>query len=179
MDSKELDSLVQQHAQKAGMSSKQAKQALKKLREGGMMAQIAPQLQKSFTDINPNLTPREKLMKKLKAAKDSRSIKEVKIANYEKQKEDVKTREIKEEEEKEHKKAALKRKHKAHQLKLKELEQKLGVISEDLYMECLNRKQTNKYSHESEMHRDRNIIDLYAKQHEFKETVNMDDLDDI
>lgn len=179
MDSKELDSLVQQHAKQAGMSSKQAKQALKKLREGGMMAQIAPQLQKSFSDLNPNLTPREKLLLKLKAAKNSRSIKEVKIANYERQKEEVKDREIKEEEDKEKKKAAMKRKHKAHQIKLKELEQKLGVISEDTYMECLIKQKSNTYLHESEMHRDRNIIDLYGKQNEFKQTVNMSDLDDF
>ena len=79
-----------------------------------MMAQIAPQLTKKLTDINPNLSPREKLLNKIKESNQSRCIKEVKVAQ-----------------------------------------------------------------HESDMNYDKNIIDLYAMQKSFTQSINMADLDDF
>jgi hypothetical protein len=144
-----------------------------------MMAQIAPQLTKKLTDINPNLSPREKLLNKIKESKSARCIKEVKVAQYERQKKDTHDREVKAEEEKVKKAEEAIRKKRAHALKLKELNKKLGQVSEDKYMECLKRQRDNLYKHESDMNYDRNIIDLYAMQQSFKESVNMNDSDDF
>ena len=179
MEDKELDLLVQTHAKQAGLTPKQARQALKKLREGGMMAQIAPQLTKKLTDINPNLSPREKLLNKIKESKQSRCIKEVKVAQYERQKKETHDREVKMEDEKAKKAEAILKKKRAHALKLKELNKKLGIISEDKYMDCLARQRDNVYKHESDMNYDKNIIDLYAMQKSFTQSINMADLDDF
>jgi hypothetical protein len=174
-----LDALVQSQAKQAGMTSKQAKQALKKLREGGLMAQIAPQLQEKLAGMNPNLTPRDKLRAKLNNAKMGRATKEVKTAVYEKQREEVHQREEKEAEDKEKAKEAAKRRKRAHQQKIKELEQKLGKVPETMYLESLTRQKAGAYKDEGERNRDRNIIELYSKQQEFTDTLNLDDLDDI
>ena len=179
MNMDNLDALVQAQAKQAGLSSKQAKQALKKLREGGLMAQIAPQLQQQFSDMNPTMTPRDRLRAKLNNAKLSRSTKEVKTGAYEKQKEDVHKREETAAEEKEKAKEAAKRRKKAHQLKLKQLEEKIGQVPPEMYRECLERQSAKNYKDESDRNRDRNIIDLYSKQQEFSDQINMDDLDDI
>ena len=134
MDSKELDALVQAQAKQAGLTSKQVKQALKKLREGGLMAQIAPQLQQAMSGMNPNQSPRDRLRAKLNTAKLTRATKDVKAANYEKQKEEVHQREEAEKEAKEQAIEAAKRKKRAHQQKLKDLEKKLGQIPEEMYL---------------------------------------------
>jgi hypothetical protein len=173
----DLESLVQAQAKQAGMSSKQAKQALKKLREGGLMAQIAPHLQERFSDMNPNMTPRDRLRAKINNSKLTRTTKEVKTAAYEKQREEVHQREADAAEAKEKAKEAVKRKKKAHNQKLKELEQKLGKVPEEMYIECLARQRAGIYKDDSERNRDRNIIDLYSKQQEFTDSINMDDLD--
>ena len=176
MDSKQLDALVQAQAKQAGMSSKQAKQALKKLREGGLMAQIAPQLQQAMSGMNPTQTPRDRLKAKLNNARLSRSTKETKTAVYEKQKEEAHQREEAEKEAKEKAVETAKRSKRAHQLKLKELEKKIGKVQEKLYLECLTRQKSNQYKDEGERNRDRNLIDLYSKQQEFSTEINMDDL---
>lgn len=173
-----LDALVQAQAKQAGLSGKQAKQALKKLREGGLMAQIAPQLQQQFSDMNPTLSPRDRLKAKLNNAKLSRSTKEVKTAVYEKQKEEVHKREEKATEDKDKSKEAAKRRKRAHQIKLKQLEEKLGQVTPEMYRECLMRQSAKCYKDESERNRDRNIIDLYSKQQEFSDKIDMNDLDD-
>lgn len=179
MNMDNLDALVQAQAKQAGLSSKQAKQALKKLREGGLMAQIAPQLQEQFSGMNPTMSPRDRLRAKLNNAKLSRSTKEAKTVAYEKQKEEVHKREETAAQEKEKAKEAAKRRKRAHQLKLKQLEEKIGQVTPEMYRECLERQSAKNYKDESERNRDRNIIDLYSKQHEFSDKINMDDLDDI
>ena len=178
MDTKELDALVQSQAKQAGLSSKQAKQALKKLKEGGLMAQIAPMLQEKLSDMNPNLSARDKLRAKINNARMGRTTKEVRTAVYEKQREEVHQREEKDKEAKEEAKEAAKRRKRAHQQKLKYLEKKLGQISSDMYMECLVRQKENTYRDDGERNRDRNIIELYAKQQEFTDSINMSDIDD-
>jgi len=179
LDALKLDALVQAQAKQAGLSSKQAKQALKKLREGGLMAQIAPHLEQQVSAMNPLMSPRDKLRAKLNNAKMSRSTKDVKAAVYEKQKEEVTLRKETETSAKEKEKEALKRRKKAHQLKLKQLEEKLGMVTQEVYRECLERQRLKSYKDDSESNRDRNIIDLYSKQQEFTDKINMDDLDDI
>jgi hypothetical protein len=175
----DIDALVQSQAKQAGMSAKQAKQALKKLREGGMMAQLAPLLQEKLSGMNPNLTPREKLRAKLNNARMGRTTKEVKTANYEKEREEVHQREEKRAEEKEKAKEAAVRRKKAHQQKIKELEKKLGRVSNEMYLDCLSRQKANTYRDEGERNRDRNIIELYGKQQEFKESISVNDLDEL
>jgi hypothetical protein len=172
----ELEAMVQAQAKQAGMTSKQAKQALKKLREGGLMAQIAPKLQEHLSGMNPNQTPRDKLRMKLNNARLGRSSKETKTAVYEKQKEDVHQREEKETEEKAKAKDIAKRKKKAHQQKIKDLEAKIGTVTDQMYLECLKRQKANVYRDEGEGNRDRNIIELYSKQQEFSESVDLDDI---
>jgi len=172
----ELEALVQSHAKQAGLSAKQAKQALKKLREGGLMAQIAPHLQEKLSDMNPNLTPRDRLRAKLNNARQSRATKEIKQATYEKQREEVHQREEKQESDKAAAKEAAKKKQKAHQQRLKDLNKKLGQISEELYLECLTRQRQNAYREEGERNRDKNIIELYCKQNAFADKIDMSDL---
>ncbi len=172
----ELEAMVQAQAKQAGMTSKQAKQALKKLREGGLMAQIAPQLKEHLSGMNPNQSPRDKLRMKLSNARLGRSSKETKTAMYEKQREEVHQREEKETEEKAKAKDAAKRKKKAHQQKIKELEAKIGTVTDQMYLECLQRQKANVYRDEGEGNRDRNIIELYSKQQEFSENVDLDDI---
>ena len=127
--------------------------------------------------MNPNLTPQDKLRAKLNNARMGRSTKEVKTTAYEKQREEVHQREEKEAVAKEEAKEAAKRRKRAHQQKIKELEKKLGTISSDMYMGCLARQKENVYRDEGDRNRDRNIIELYSKQQAFTEEINMSDLE--
>ena len=179
MDNKQLDALVQAQAKQAGLTSKQALKALKKLREGGLMSQLAPQLQQTIESSNPTLSPRDKLRAKLNNAKQSRSTKETKMVNYEKQKEDVYKREKEEKDRKEKEKEAARRRRKAHAQKLRELEEKMGPVSDDVYLTALTRQRENVYGHESERNRDRNIVELYSKQQLFSDKINMDEMDEL
>lgn len=176
MDNKQLDALVQAQAKQAGLTQKQTLKALKKLREGGMMAQLAPQLEQSLGLNDANKSPRDKLRAKLNNARQSRTSKEIKIINYEKQKEDVHKREQEETDRKAKAKEIARRKRKAHAQKLRELEEKIGIVSEDMYITALTKQQANLYGHESERFRDRNIVELYSKQQSFSAEINMDDL---
>ena len=79
-----LDQLVKEQALRQGISSKDAKKALKKLKAGGMMAQIAPQLHSQFMEMNPNMSPRDKLRAKMNKMRESRGNKTSKTQSYEK-----------------------------------------------------------------------------------------------
>jgi hypothetical protein len=174
-----IDSLIQQQAQKLGASAKQTKQALKKLRKGGLMAQIAPQLQESLSNINPNMSLKDKLKAKLDKSKQSRSSSYAKQAQYEKQRAEVHQKEANEVAQKEKAKLDAKKKLKSRALKLKELAKKYGTIQQSHYNECLARQNLNQYSDESARNHDKNIIELYCKQNQFQEKLSMDsDSDD-
>lgn len=164
----DLDKLVKEQAQKSGISQKEASKALKKLKQGGMMAQIAPQLQQSFMEMNPNLTARDKLRQKIANGAANRRTKYVKVNAYERQKKQVAERKEKEELVKQQKRADLERKRQEHKLELERLEQSLGVVSEDLYIKCLEKVQLNPDDTNAN-----NIIDLYTLQQEFKQEIDL------
>jgi len=170
----QLDDLVKQQAKKSGISQKDAAKALKKLKKGGMMAQIAPQLQEQFMAMNPNLTPREKLRQKIQSKQAGRTKKVTKAINYEKQREDIAVRKEKEAAQKIEKEEQAKRKVRNHKKKIKDLEKKLGTIADDLYYECLQKTQTGELL-AGERNRCNNIMELYSKQQEFKNKIDMDD----
>lgn len=170
----QLDQLVKQQAKKSGISQKDAAKALKKLKQGGMMAQIAPQLQEQFMAMNPNMTAKERLRQKIQSKQAGRTKKVVKARNYEKQREEVTARKEKEEQEKKEKAEAAKRKARNHRKRIKELEKKLGTITDDLYYECLNKVQAGNLN-EGELNRCNNIIEIYSRQQEFTDKINMDD----
>lgn len=175
----QLDSLVKQQAKKSGISQKETAKALKKLKQGGMMAQIAPQLQEQFMSMNPNMTAREKLKQKILSKQQSRLGKSTKAHNYEKQRAEVAERKEREDEEKKNKAEAKKRARRNHRKKLKELEKKLGTISQDLYNECLKKLEKDDLP-EHERNRCNNIVEIYSNQQEFKEKIDMDnDLNDL
>ena len=180
MNSEEdLDQLVKAEALRNGISAKDAKKALKKLKAGGMMAQIAPQLHNQFMEMNPNMSPREKLRMKMNKMRDSRSNKSSKTKSYEKTKQEVYDRKQKEQEEKERKIKQETQRRKNHRKKIKELGKKLGDISQEQYNECMRKINENTYKDDSEKNRDKNIVELYGIQQSFNNTLDMDELDNI
>ena len=180
MNSEEdLEQLVKSEALRKGISSKDAKKALKKLKAGGMMAQIAPQLHSQFMDMNPNMSPRDKLRAKMNKMRESRGNKTSKTQSYEKTRQEVHDRKQKEQEAKELKIKQEAQRRKNHRKKIKELGKKLGEISQEHYNECMLRINQNSYKDNSEKNRDKNIVELYGIQQSFNETINMEELDDI
>lgn len=178
MEDQQLNSLVKQQAQKSGISQKDAAKALKKLKQGGMMAQIAPQLHEQFMSMDPNMTPQERLRQKIRTKQNSRLSKITKAYTYEKQREQVAERKERELEEKKKAKEAAKRSHRNHRRKLNELEKRLGSITEDLYCECL--RKLNGTLSSDERNRCNNIIEIYSRQHGFKDKIDIDeDLSDL
>jgi hypothetical protein len=170
-----LNDLVSNQAQKSGFSQKETARALRKLKEGGMMAQIAPQLQGQFMSMNPNATPRERLRQKLGSLSASRQCKDVKVRNFEKQKMQVEEDKVKEEEKKQAKQKAVKNQRK----KLKDLEKRIGVVNEDMYLQCIKTLEAGSATVD-EVNRCNNIVSLYAKQQCFRESINIEtDLDDL
>ena len=161
---------------KAGLSKADSAKALAALKSGKVnMGQLASKLNMSTL---PTITdPHERLKAKLRQQRGDRQSKEVKEADYEKMRERV----HKEKAEREVaaaeavKKAAAKRKN--HTKKLKELEAKYGTITDETYQTSM-RELTNAKS-EEETNRLKNIIEIYARQNKFKETIDFGDLDDI
>lgn len=177
MDEKmELDTMVYQHAKKTGITPKEAKKALKKMKSGGMMSQIAPQLQQNLLDLNPNLSPRDKLRAKLNTSRMGRTNKTTKSAMYEKQRTEAYQRREDEEQKKKESADNIVMRAEQHQRDMDLLESKLGSIDQSLYVVCLNRQNGNEYVDDIQRQRDRNIIDLYCRQQKFTDMVSMDDL---
>lgn len=177
-DNNALAKMVQVEAKKSGISSKDAKKALKKLRTGGM-AQIAPQLQSSLMDMNPNMTPKDKLRAKMRKMQDSRTKKQTKEQSYEKTRQEVYERQAREEEEKAEKKKAEIQRRKNHVKKIKLLEKQLGTITHEMYNSCMSRLKDNAYDNDGSRNRDRNIAELYGKQQAFASKIELNDMDDI
>jgi hypothetical protein len=48
-----------------------------------------------------------------------------------------------------------------------------------MYTQCMLQVKDDKYTDEGLRNRDRNIIELYGQQQEFKDKIDMDDLDAI
>lgn len=174
----DIANVVQAEAKKAGLSAKDARKAVKRIKSGKVMSQIAPQLQQTFMGMAPQ-TPKEKLRAKLREHASRRQSAASKERDYQQMKERVyKEREEETKRKEQAKKTAANRK-KNHKKKLREMEAKLGTISHDLYNVCLERQKANEYKDEGSKNRDRNIIELYCKQQEFTEKLDMDELDDI
>lgn len=174
-----LDQLVKEQALRQGISSKDAKKALKKLKAGGMMAQIAPQLHSQFMEMNPNMSPRDKLRAKMNKMRESRGNKTSKTQSYEKTRQEVYDRKEREKQEKDKKIKQEAQRRKNHRKKIKELGKKLGEITQECYNDCMLRLNENSYKDNSQKNRDKNIIELYGIQQKFNETINMDELDEI
>jgi len=170
-----LTELISSEAQKRGVS---ARKAMKKLRQGGM-AQIAPQLHSQFMEMNPTISPRDKLKMKLNKMREGRSCSHAKAVAYEKTKQEVHERQEREAEEKEQKKKADARRKKNHQRALKELEKQLGTISLEMYNQCMANLQTDQYKDVGQRNRDRNIVELYGMQQQFTDVIDMDELNEI
>lgn len=176
---KALSQFINQEAKKKGLSSKDARQALKKLKGGGMMAQVAPQLHSQFMEMNPNMTPRDKLRMKVQQKRDGRSSKHSKAMAYERTRKEMEERQERERVELEKKKKVEANKKRNHRKRLKELEKRMGTISQELYNHCMLQLREDKYPDEGSKNRDRNIVELYGQQQEFKEQIDMGDLDEI
>lgn len=176
-DNSELSKLVQQEAKKNGISSKDARKAVKKLRSGGIMAQVAPELHSQFMQLDPNLTPRDRLRAKLGKMRNGRANKVAKAATYEKERKETLRKKEEREAEIERKKKAAAQQKKNHRKKLKALEKQLGEITQELYNTCMTRLQNDDYTDQSMRNRDRNITELYAQQQQFSDEIDMDDMD--
>jgi hypothetical protein len=176
-----LSQFISQEAKKKGLSSKDARKALKKLKSGGMMAQVAPQLHSQFMEMNPNITARDKLQMKMQKLREGRVSKHGKAMAYEKTRQDMHERQEREHIEQEEKKEADENRKRNHRKRLKELEKRLGTVSQELYNRCMVQLQNNNYpaGDEGPKNRDRNIVELYGQQQEFKEQIDMDELDKI
>lgn len=178
-DDKALSQFINEEARKKGISSKEAKKAFKKLKSGGMMAQVAPQLHAQFMEMNPNLTARDKLRMKRQKMREGRSNKASKERSYERSRQEMQERQQREKEEREQKKQQDIQKARNYRKRLKELEKKIGQVSQELYNKCMDNIQLDNYTDDGERNRDRKIVDLYAQQQQFKEQIDMDDLDNI
>ena len=174
-----LSNFINMEAAKKGLSSKDARKALKKLKSGGMMAQVAPQLHSQFMEMNPNLTAKEKLQMKLKKLRDGRTSKHIKTAEYEKTRQEMQERQAAEEQEKEDKKKAAEIAKRNHRKRLKELSKRLGVISQETYNRAMSNIKEDKYTDPGLKNRDRNIVELYGQQQNFNTQINMEELDEI
>lgn len=180
MDSEEaLSQYINAEAKKKGLSTKDAKKAIKKLKSGGMMGQVAPQLHSQFMEMNPNMTPKEKLRMKMRKLKESRGNKVAKTASYEKTREEVHKRKKQELEDKVKAKQDAVARKRNHRKKIKDLGKKLGIVTQEMYNKCMINLQNNTYDDPSMVNRDRNIVELYGVQQEFKESIDLNDLDDI
>ncbi len=175
--------------QKAGLSKADSAKALQMLKSGKInMGQIASKLNQ--TTINSIADPHERLKATMRQKKLERGTKEAKDQDYEKMRERV----LKEKEDKavaaveEAKKAAAKKRN--HKKKLKELEAKYGTITDEVYQNAMNKlKPAPEGQVESgknvesgktdELNHYKNIIELYAKQNQFKSSIDFNDLDDI
>lgn len=178
-DDKALSQFINDEARKKGISTKEAKKALKKLKSGGMMAQVAPQLHAQFMEMNPNLSARDKLRMKRQKMREGRSNKVSKERSYERTRKEMQERKEREEKEREQKKQQAIVDARNYRKRLRELEKKIGQVSQELYNKCMENMRTDSYTDEGQRNRERKIIDLYAKQQEFNEKINMNDLDDI
>jgi hypothetical protein len=161
---------------KAGLSKDDSAKALKALKSGKInMGQLASKLNTVVGSTSSD--PRERLHQKLRQQRDDRRPKEAKDADYEKMREKV----HKEKEDREKaaaeavKKAAVQRKN--HAKKLKELEAKYGTITDEMYQNAMQQLATA--SREDEKNRFKNLIELYGRQNQFKDTIDFGDLDDI
>lgn len=176
---KALSKFIGEEAKKKGISNKDARKALKKLKSGGLMAQVAPQLHSQFMEMNPNMTAREKYQMKMNKLRGARANKTSKASAYEKTRKEVQENQEREKQEKELKKKQEAQRKRNHRKKLKELEKKLGTITQELYNRCMTRIQEDKYQDEGSKNRDRNIVELYGQQQQFVGKIDMDELDDI
>jgi hypothetical protein len=176
-DNTQLNSLVEQQAEKSGVTSKETRKALKKLKKGGMMSQLAPQLENQFMNMNPNLSAKQRLRQKIKGMSSVRQSKFSKAVQYEKTRQEVEAKKITRQDQEKMKQDQEKRKKRNHMKRLKQLEKKLGTISDDLYHECLRKIDQGTYVDEGDLNRCNNIVELYSIQHKFKEKIDMDELD--
>ena len=155
---------------KLGISSSDAKKAMKMLENKKFAAHVARMAGNMMDDTTEfkHLSAREKLRRKLQKAKESRL-----------QKSTVKTQTQKPPAEKETTTVSNKNKKKYRQKKMKKLQEQYGTIDNQLYTECLQRIQLNKYDSQDDKNRDNNIIALYSKQQQFSTKIDMNDLDDL
>jgi hypothetical protein len=174
-----LSKLVHSEAEKSGISAKDARKAFKKLKAGGMMAQIAPTLHSQFMTMNPTLTPRDKLRMKIKNMQGSRNTKASKVSAYEKTREQATQQQDKDDRKKADEKAAELRKRQDQVARLKDLESIIGDVSHEYYNTCLDNLNKNQYTDDSLRARDKDIVDLYSMQQKFTSTLDMGELDDI
>jgi hypothetical protein len=178
-DKDALAKLIQTEAKKSGISSKDARKALKKLRSGGMMAQVAPQLQSAFMEMNPNISAKEKFRAKMKKLQGSRTRKHTKEQAYEKTRQEVHERQERELVEKEDKKKADAQRKRNHNKKINLLGKQIGTVTQESYNTCMIRLKENEYKNDGPRNRDKNIVELYGKQQEFSKHIEANDMDDI
>jgi hypothetical protein len=174
-----LSKLVHSEAEKSGISAKDARKAFKKLKAGGMMAQIAPALHGQFMNMDPTLTPRDKLRMKIKNMQGSRNTKVSKAHAYEKTREEATQQQAKEDKKKADAQEAEHQRRQAQDKRLKDLESIVGDVSHEFYNTCLDNLNRNQYTDESLRARDKDIVDLYSMQQKFTATLDMGALDDI
>jgi hypothetical protein len=179
IDGDAISDLVHKEAKKAGISAKDTRKAIKKIKSGSVMSQIAPELESSFMNMNPNQTPRDKLHAKIKKLQGSRASAVAKSHTFEQMKQKVYDDREKEALEKEQEKERKKRQAKNHRKKLNELERSVGVVTQKQYTECMTRMKEDKYGDAGNKNRDKNIIELYCKQQSFSAQLDMSNLEEL
>jgi hypothetical protein len=164
--------------QKAGLSKTDSAKAMKLLKSGKInMGQIAAKLNQSTPSTIAD--PHERLKAVLKAKKNDRQSKESKDANYEKMREQVEKDKLAKVEAAENKVKQLAARKRNRVKKLKELEVKYGTISDEKYQDAMNRIANPDGMTDEEINHQKNIVELYARQNKFTETVDFAELDEI
>lgn len=179
MDNDALSKMVHAEAKKSGISAKDARKAVKKLKSKGMMAQVAPKLQSQFRELDPNRTNRDKIRDRLRELRSERTNKVAKAQSYERTKQRVYEQREKDKVEKENAKKRAAQRRRNHAKKIRNLEKQIGTVTHEMYNMCMKRLQEDSYEEEGIRNRDRNIVELYGKQQTFSSKVDMEDIDDI
>ena len=184
-----LEDLVRNKANQSGVSSKEAKKALKMLKKGKInMSQVSSKVTELMMQ-NMGLatqscnTDRESLRAKLAArrrsAQEARLGKVGKDIIHQRTKDRVKERKEREEKEKQDKIAAGRRQKKNKAKRLRKLEKKLGEVSVDFYNVCMQKLKDDNFDCDEKRKHCQNVVDIYCKQQKFTEVIKNDEIDQL
>lgn len=143
------------------LTGKQKKMAKRMMGKKGMKMTLSEQMTDMMVENTVNLSPRSKLRLRNKQMRSDRMGKFGQQRMVQKTKENRRERIKKQAEETKEKQRAV-RKQKRKQLK--KWNTKYGVISDDKYLEIMDRLRANEYKQDDERNHDQNLLELYKFQ---------------
>jgi len=184
-----IEQLVKNKGNAHNVSGKDQAKALKMLKSGKVnMSQLAPKIKEMMMNgvgqqnncSNSKEDLRARLAARRRASQEARMGKTAKQRIYDKTKERIKKKKEEDEQKKQEAiKAAVKAK-KNRKKRLRQLEKKLGKISDEFYHACMKKlnEQEDQLNQDQKRHC-QNVIDVYLKQQNFSDTIKNDELDKL